>query len=545
MLFDPTYAVPVVAIVATILLLVAVVPPWLGHRSPLLPAALRRGRPADRMDDWSTRLSTGPAVLARLAELRDLEDRQARADAARDAYGGRDSASGEPGQEPARDSGRDLLGREQAMRETRDLATSREPAREPAREPGRPAESRAASLPAAGREPGREPVRAERDAGVRRPAIGPDPDLNPLAIDSATRLGQPGDAPAADDARNSAAYDRIVRVVAMVFILAALTVVTVSGVWPEAQGGVTLLLVVAALVVLVVHDVLPASVARTVIFAIEGLVAVGLTAALVAVTGRQASPFFPVFLLIVSGAALVISARATFVLATLAIAGYIAAVAVGDGTSLVAATVSTISINVTALLLLTYVSMAIARMQRRSRDAAIRMSTIDAMTGLYNRPFLFSSIEQEIARSTRTGRGFCLLMMDLDELKPINDRYGHFVGDRALRAVSDVIKFGVRRIDIPARYGGDEFVVLLPETDPTGGYVLGEKIRQGVSELVVPGTEVRTSMSVGMVAYPEDGRTADELMISADRAMYASKRLGKNRVMGAPSAAGGRADSPV
>ena len=85
----------------------------------------------------------------------------------------------------------------------------------------------------------------------------------------------------------------------------------------------------------------------------------------------------------------------------------------------------------------------------------------------------------------------------------------------------------------------------LPISDPTGGYVLGEKIRQGVSDLVVPGTEVRTSMSVGIVAYPEDGRTADELMISADRAMYASKRLGKNRVMGAPSPAGGRPDAPV
>jgi diguanylate cyclase (GGDEF)-like protein len=350
---------------------------------------------------------------------------------------------------------------------------------------------------------------------------------------------------AAVEAAAAPAYDRIVRIVALVFILAAITVVTASGVWPVAQNGVTLLLVVAALVVLVIHDLVPTSVARSVKFGIEGAVALSVATLLVVMTGRQASPFFLAFPLIVAGAALVVSARATVLLAILASTGYVLAIAVGPGTDLGAATVSTVSVNIVSLVLLAYVAMVIARMQRRSRDAAIRMSTIDAMTGLYNRPYLFSAIEQEISRSSRTGRGFCLLMMDLDELKTINDRYGHFIGDRALRSVADVIKFGVRKIDVPARYGGDEFVVLLPETDPTGGYVLGEKIRQGVAELVVPGTEVRTSMSVGMVSYPDDGRTADELMISADRAMYASKRLGKNRVMGTPSGAGGRADAPV
>jgi diguanylate cyclase (GGDEF)-like protein len=345
--------------------------------------------------------------------------------------------------------------------------------------------------------------------------------------------------------RTPSAYDRIVRVVSLVFILGAITVVTASGVWAESQDLIILLLVVAALVVLVVHDLLPSEALRRAKFGLEGTIAIGLATILVLLTGRQASPFFLAFPLLVAGAALVVSPRATLILAGVASLAYILAVVLLPGADLGASTVSTISVQVMSLVLLAYVAMVIARMQRRSRDAAIRMSTIDALTGLYNRPYLFSAIEAEIARSTRTGRGFCLLMMDLDELKTINDRYGHFVGDRALRAVADVIRFGVRRIDVPARYGGDEFVVLLPETDPTGGYVLGEKIRQAVAELVVPGTEVRTSMSVGMVSYPDDGRTADELMISADRAMYASKRMGKNRVMGAPTGAGGRADAPV
>jgi diguanylate cyclase (GGDEF)-like protein len=96
-----------------------------------------------------------------------------------------------------------------------------------------------------------------------------------------------------------------------------------------------------------------------------------------------------------------------------------------------------------------------------------------------------------------------------------------------------VIAEGVRRIDTAARYGGDEFVVLLPETDPTGAFVLAEKIRLGVNALALDLPDVtHPSISIGVVSYPGDGKTADELMISADNAMYTSKRAGKDRVTG-------------
>ena len=192
--------------------------------------------------------------------------------------------------------------------------------------------------------------------------------------------------------------------------------------------------------------------------------------------------------------------------------------------------------------------MVIARAQRRTRDAAIRLSTVDSLTGLFNRTFFFAAIDREIARSARSGRGFCLLMMDLDELKAINDRLGHFHGDRVLRGVGEVITLGVRQIDTAARYGGDEFVVLLPETDPTGAFVLAEKIRLGVSAMAIdlPPASPQPSLSIGVVGYPDDGRTADELIISADGAMYASKRAGKDRVTGRPHAdQPGRPATPV
>jgi diguanylate cyclase (GGDEF)-like protein len=210
-------------------------------------------------------------------------------------------------------------------------------------------------------------------------------------------------------------------------------------------------------------------------------------------------------------------------------------------------TVATAGINLTALVLLAYVATVIAREQRRTRDAAIRLSTIDPLTGLFNRNYFFAAVDREIARSARSNRGFCVLMMDLDELKTINDRNGHYFGDLVLRGVGEVIRSGVRKIDTAARYGGDEFVVLLPETDPTGAYVLAEKVRIGVTELDVPvgATRIESSISVGVVSFPDDGRTSDELLISADQAMYASKRGGKNRVMGFPMGVRGQTEESV
>ncbi|HLO35740.1 MAG TPA: GGDEF domain-containing protein [Candidatus Deferrimicrobium sp.] len=334
----------------------------------------------------------------------------------------------------------------------------------------------------------------------------------------------------------SGAYDRVVRIVSWVFILATSTIVALTGLWRDTQPAIFALLAAAGVFVLVVHDLLPSGALGTAKFVLEGSVAVTFATLLVVMTGRDASPFFFTFPLIVGGAALVVTPRVTFGLAAAASIAYIAAIAPPGSGGLPPSTIAIVGINITALILLAYVAMVIAREQRRARDAAIRLSTIDNLTALFNRTFFFAAVEREIARSARSGRGFCLLMMDLDELKQINDRHGHFFGDRVLRGVGQVIRSGVRRIDTAARYGGDEFVVLLPETDPTGAYVLAEKIRQEVADLRVDvaGSMIQPSISIGVVSYPEDGRTSDELMITADASMYRSKRAGKNRVTGVP-----------
>jgi diguanylate cyclase (GGDEF)-like protein len=338
----------------------------------------------------------------------------------------------------------------------------------------------------------------------------------------------------AADGVPTAAYDRIVRLVSWTVILGASAFVAVSGLWPATQAGILVVLAIGGFMVLVVHDIAPTSTLGTSKFILEGCVAITLVTLIVIMTGQEISPFFFAYPLIVAGAALVVSPTVTLILAALASTDYVIAVAFDRSFVPDPRLLTNVGINIIAMLLLAFVASYVAREQRRSRLAAIRLSTVDSLTGLFNRAFFFAAVEREIQRSSRTGRRFGLLMMDLDGLKEINDRFGHFHGDQVLRAVSTVIRNGVRRIDTAARYGGDEFVVLLPETDPTGSYVLAEKIRQGVEDLAVagPGVEIRSSLSIGAVAYPDDGLTPDDLLISADRAMYVSKRQGKNRVVG-------------
>jgi diguanylate cyclase (GGDEF)-like protein len=373
----------------------------------------------------------------------------------------------------------------------------------------------------------------------RRPAIvvteSEDQAIDRRAAELSAVIGDPDAGPqtAGPGGVSPRAYDRVVRVVTWGFILTVAAIVAVTGTWDDNAPAIYLLLALAGLFVLVVHDLLPPDALGSAKFVLEGSLAVTFATLLVYLTGRHESPFFFVFPLIVAGAALVVSPRVTLILGAVASIGYIiAAAGVPGGPPLSIPIVSSIGINMIALILLAYVAVVIAREQRQAREAAFRMSTVDPLTGLFNRTFFFAALAREIERSARSGRGFCLLMMDLDELKDINDRFGHYMGDRVIRGVGDAIRNGIRKIDIAARYAGDEFVVLLPETDASGAYVLAEKVRIGVAELSVAEPPIHTSVSIGVVSYPNDGTTSDELMINADQAMYDSKRSGKNRVMG-------------
>ncbi len=371
--------------------------------------------------------------------------------------------------------------------------------------------------------------------GIRQRNAGPSPtaaSLAPVDIRALTALGR--DASVADGVP-IAAYDRVVRIAGWAWILSTAILVSTSGLWPDRAGAIFAILGIAGLFVLVAHDVLPAAAVGRAKYLVEGGVSILFVTLIVVLTGGAASPFFFAFVLIVVGAALVVPPAATVSLVVLAAASYLVAIALEltPGSADVGL-IAVVGVNLVSLILLAYVAMVVAREQRRTRLAAVRLSTTDALTGLANRAYLVAAIEREIERGTRYGRGFCLLMADLDNLKAVNDSYGHRAGDHVLAGVADVIRDGVRRIDTSARLGGDEFVVLLPETDPTGAFVVAEKIRQGVASMrtMERDSNVPVSISIGLVAWPDDGRTLDQLMDGVDEAMYAAKQRGRNRIGG-------------
>ena len=323
--------------------------------------------------------------------------------------------------------------------------------------------------------------------------------------------------------------DRVIRIVSWAFLMAVAVFAAASGVWADALPAIVIAIAVTGLLMLLLQDVVPRTAIRRVSGPLQGLLALAFVTGLVALTGGLQSPFTFGFPLIVGAGALLVAPRIALGLAVLTTGCYLAAGLIADPTPEIGPLVQ-MAVTLTGVFLLAYIGASVGREQRRARDAAIRLSTLDSLTGLFNRTYFFTALEREIARGDRSGRAFCLVMLDLDDLKAINDRFGHVAGDQVLHGVADVVRSGVRKIDVAARYGGDEFVALLPETDPTGGWVLAEKIRLMVAEQGLHGVDPGPTVSVGVVSYPADGRSADALLVSADRAMYASKRGGKNRV---------------
>jgi diguanylate cyclase (GGDEF)-like protein len=170
-----------------------------------------------------------------------------------------------------------------------------------------------------------------------------------------------------------------------------------------------------------------------------------------------------------------------------------------------------------------------ARMVEQLRQAA----DIDQVTGVNNHRYLQERLKQEAARSSRTGAPFSVLMIDLDGFKAVNDKHGHADGDRVLRTVASDLKLAVRTQDIVARYGGDEFVVLMPDTDEVQAKAVAVRVVEGVRDrrhALGDGADVTVTASAGLAIYPEDGRTPKLLLQAADLAMYAVKRSGGSDV---------------
>jgi diguanylate cyclase (GGDEF)-like protein len=160
-----------------------------------------------------------------------------------------------------------------------------------------------------------------------------------------------------------------------------------------------------------------------------------------------------------------------------------------------------------------------------------RVAITDDLTQVYNYRFLRTALRREMKRSSRSRTPFTLLMVDVDHLKEYNDRFGHLRGSRVLRELARVLARRVRGMDLVAKYGGDEFTVILPETGRSGGQLVAERIRASVEAHHFPRVNPgNITVSVGIALFPEDGIQPATLIAASDAALYAAKQSGRNRV---------------
>ncbi|MCA9754506.1 MAG: sensor domain-containing diguanylate cyclase [Candidatus Eisenbacteria bacterium] len=159
-----------------------------------------------------------------------------------------------------------------------------------------------------------------------------------------------------------------------------------------------------------------------------------------------------------------------------------------------------------------------------------RLAITDELTGLYNRRHFLTRLQEEQARAKRHGHEFSLLFLDIDDFKRINDTYGHGLGDRILAELGKLLMKWARSSDLLARFGGEEFVVLLPMTEMQQALTAAERLRNAVAEHSFPRRK-RITVSVGVANYPHDADTTEDLIKMADQALYQAKRMGRNRSM--------------
>ena len=163
----------------------------------------------------------------------------------------------------------------------------------------------------------------------------------------------------------------------------------------------------------------------------------------------------------------------------------------------------------------------------------LEMNWKDGLTGVYNRRFLEMKLDEEFNRNKRYGGTFSVIMFDIDHFKKVNDNYGHQCGDFILKSVSSRITSAIRNVDFLARYGGEEFCCILPETGIDSATMVADRFRQAIEsqEHQYDGTEIRITISLGVVTFTPDIETREDLVKRVDDALYKAKREGRNKVV--------------
>ncbi|MBM3343066.1 MAG: GGDEF domain-containing protein [Betaproteobacteria bacterium] len=260
-------------------------------------------------------------------------------------------------------------------------------------------------------------------------------------------------------------------------------------------------------------------------------------------TGKLASPLVNLYLLVVITSSLALGRMAT-VVAMVVIATCMLWLDYPRSQNILLASYGVDFLGrIAPLALVAYVTTMLSADTRRAMGEIKTLSETDDLTGILNRRAFLSSSAHTVNLSQRYGRDFSIIMMDSDSLKAVNDANGHEAGDELLKAMVMHAQQELRRPDLLARYGGDEFVLLLPDTNAEGARLTAERIRERIESmpLAVGNKRVDITASMGVASYPEHGADYEQVLEAADAALYASKSRGKNRVTVAQRAASMRA----
>ena len=250
-------------------------------------------------------------------------------------------------------------------------------------------------------------------------------------------------------------------------------------------------------------------------------------------TDRLASPLLNAYLLPVITAALTLGRVTTLIEIGLIAACYVFLGNTASGELGSLRFTAAFTAQLAPVLLVGYITTMFSADIRYGLARAKLLSETDELTGMLNLRGFAVAANRLFAQAQRHDRSSSVLMIDSDNLKGVNDAYGHDAGNRLLRHLAAAIQAELRFTDIAARYGGDEFIVLLPETPSQGAMEVAERIRNRVAStpLELDAKRVVASVSIGIACYPEDGSTLDALAAHADRALYAAKQDGRNRTV--------------
>jgi diguanylate cyclase (GGDEF)-like protein len=250
-------------------------------------------------------------------------------------------------------------------------------------------------------------------------------------------------------------------------------------------------------------------------------------------TGGLESPLLNAYLLAVITSSLTLGKLATLVHVALIAACYVLLGRLEVEQLLALAFAGRLAAQLAPVLLVAYVTTLFSADIRYGLSKAKLASETDELTGLLNMRGFAIAANRLFAQALRYNRAASVLMIDSDHLKSVNDSLGQEAGNRLLRQLAKAIHAELRFTDVAARYGGDEFIVLLPETPLKGARDVAERIRDAVAAtpLDLNGQRITSSVSIGIAGYPEDGSTLDTLAARADRAMYQAKQQGRNRVV--------------